>query len=66
MLAVSTIGSIRLSSSSNVSLASTATVFTSSPTQLLMAEGVMVRVGVQPGPSFSSDTGGYISPARSW
>ncbi len=36
----------------------------SSPTQLLIADGVNVRDGVQPVPSCSIDMGGNIWPAR--
>ena len=37
---------------------------TSSPIQLLIADGVIVSVTAQSGPECSSDTGGHISPAR--
>ena len=36
----------------------------SSPTQLFTAEGVMVYRVVQPGPGFSSESGGKKAPTR--
>src|SRR4249919_1174537 len=44
--------------------ASAPTVRSSSPTQLLSAEGLSVYRLVQPTPSFSSETGGKKAPAR--
>ncbi len=53
-----TVAAISPASNLWLTRASAPTTFTSSPTQLLIAEGVMVSATAQLGPSCSSEIGG--------
>ena len=59
-----TVAAIRPPASGVDAVPSAATTFTSSPTQLLIADGVIVSATDQAGPVCSSEIGGHIRPSR--